>query len=568
MADGITIRAENLRLDGKKFSKAMNTELEALFVEAARAFLIATVRRIPIRTGFLRGAFTRLEDVVGAYQLGASKKPPSLSGKRGTGPATRPNRDAVVVARRLVRLRETQRRLLRRIKKIQLREAERRTTLNKKLSELQNRQGGFVHEKQLNAILRVNRAKAIRDRAHVQFFLEKAHENESKIGEAVRRYESKTKFTLRSKANDERSSKQLQILTIQQTRNEKFQSLVKLLKRRFFGFTNSRQQRVPGTMSKEIFDKRLARIREAVSKPTKLQEQLRRSLSGQGAKISERLKSKLKAYQLRLTKKYADRLEEARLRDDDETIKDINREIAHRVARAAKRIQSKKTNDPFIGLLQRQARAEAQMSAEAVDRLQHELQLSQGRLNVVARTTRGRIVGQNIPGKFNLESGESVKKIFNKSGHDRLEEFYYPVKGAPQSRILKTPRSGRKFATPAEFIIQKVTKPQPSGLGLLKQLAGILGPTGRTVDPAIQAAIRDVNDTVSFYQFNFTVDISYLAINDIRKLWGAWDAGVNAFNQVIINGAARRLPQLADFMLVETRRLSSTSRSKQVSGRA
>jgi hypothetical protein len=576
MADGITIRAQNFRFEGKNFSKAMNRELEALFVEAARAFLIAAVRRIQIRTGFLRGAFTRLEDVVGAYQIGASKRAPTFSGHKGAGPASRPNRDLAVVSRRLARLRENQRKILIKLRTLHRREAERRAVLNRKITALEEKQKGFVHEKQLAAILRVNRDKALRERNTARFLLRQGQENEKKIDEAVRRFEARVKVSLNSKAVDERNATRLKLAEHQQRRNERFQRDLKALKRAYFGSLNKTPGkfagRTPGTIGRDEFTRRLSKLRDEHARPTKTQDSLREKLSSQSRSNSKKLKSRLQAYKKKLQRKYADRLEEARLTGDHESITKIAEEVEKKIERAKRRIKrglsgTKTGADRLLATLQRQAREHASMSAAALDQLQLRLEENDGRLNVVARTTRGRIVGQNVPGKFNLRGTERVKKIFNQPGGDKLQEYYYPVVGAPQARVLKTPRSGRKFATPAEFIIQKITKPQPAGLGLLKQLTGILGNTGRAIDPAIQAAVKDVADTVSFYQFNFAVDIRYLAINDVREAWFAWEAAMKAFNQVIVNGAARRLPNLSDFMLVETRRLSTTSRSIQVSGR-
>jgi hypothetical protein len=576
MADGITIRAQNFRFDGKNFNKVMDRELGALFTEAARAFLIAAVRRIPIRTGFLRGAFTRLEDVVGAYQIGASKKEPSFLGAKGKGPGTRPNRDVAVVARRLTRLRETQRRTLKQIKQLQNREAGRRRILNKKISELQNAQGGIVHEKQLAAILRENRAAALIDRNKARFLLKQGKLNAEKISDSARRFEAKYEVKLNTRASDERNMIRLRLLDHQQTRNDAFQRGIKRLRKAYFGGVDRTPgkfgQRIPGTISRDEFDRRLKKLREDLKSPTKLQQQLRERLTRQPSTNSAKLKTRLAEYTQRLREKYAERLSEAQAHGDQETIERIALRVQKKLARAKRKISRKLAGsenvtgaDKLLGELQRQARHRATLSEEQIDALDHQLDIAQGRLNVVARTTRGRIVGQNIPGKFNLRGSERVKTIFNKAGTARFEEFYYPVKGAPQARILKTPRSGRKFSTPAQYIISKVTKKPQASLGLLRQLAGIMHQTGRSVLPEVDAAIKDIGETISYYQFNFAVDISYLAVNDAKQAWLAWDAAVKEFNRVITSQTLKRLPSLDQFMLVETRRLSPTSSSTTVS---
>lgn len=59
--------------DGKAYSKAFNRAVEALFREAGRKFLQAALPSIPFRTGFVKGAFTVLEEALGGT-YGANTK--------------------------------------------------------------------------------------------------------------------------------------------------------------------------------------------------------------------------------------------------------------------------------------------------------------------------------------------------------------------------------------------------------------------------------------------------------------------------------------------------------------
>lgn len=53
-----------IRIDKDKFTKDLQDRAKRLMKEAAIAFLIASTQRIPIRTGFLRGAFSNLEEAL------------------------------------------------------------------------------------------------------------------------------------------------------------------------------------------------------------------------------------------------------------------------------------------------------------------------------------------------------------------------------------------------------------------------------------------------------------------------------------------------------------------------
>lgn len=93
---GFSVRASLVELDGAKFIQAVKDACREALIKAARKFLLAALPRIPIFTGFARGAFGPLEDVVGRFTAGGAKTGPSINGKlkghtkASTGIATRP----------------------------------------------------------------------------------------------------------------------------------------------------------------------------------------------------------------------------------------------------------------------------------------------------------------------------------------------------------------------------------------------------------------------------------------------------------------------------------------------
>jgi hypothetical protein len=63
-----------INTDIGRYTKAAEQSAKQLIRLAAREWLVAAVRRIPIRTGFLRGAFTPLEQLVGHVQFDSEGK--------------------------------------------------------------------------------------------------------------------------------------------------------------------------------------------------------------------------------------------------------------------------------------------------------------------------------------------------------------------------------------------------------------------------------------------------------------------------------------------------------------
>lgn len=71
---GFSVRASLVELDSTKFVKAVKDACRQALLKAARKFLLAALPRVPIFTGFARGAFGNLEDVVGRFTPGGGGK--------------------------------------------------------------------------------------------------------------------------------------------------------------------------------------------------------------------------------------------------------------------------------------------------------------------------------------------------------------------------------------------------------------------------------------------------------------------------------------------------------------
>lgn len=59
-------------LDAGRFSKALDQEIQRQMRMAARAFVAAAIRAIPVRTGFVRGAFRNVEEAIGVNVAGST----------------------------------------------------------------------------------------------------------------------------------------------------------------------------------------------------------------------------------------------------------------------------------------------------------------------------------------------------------------------------------------------------------------------------------------------------------------------------------------------------------------
>ena len=53
------------QFDKDKYMKAVTDELRQVFIKAGQKFLLAAIPRIPVWTGFARGAFRNAEDLFG-----------------------------------------------------------------------------------------------------------------------------------------------------------------------------------------------------------------------------------------------------------------------------------------------------------------------------------------------------------------------------------------------------------------------------------------------------------------------------------------------------------------------
>ena len=65
---GFFAKIDTINIDFPKFTKAMERDCKKLLRLGAQRWLITVLGRIPVRTGFLAGAFTPLEDLVGVVQ--------------------------------------------------------------------------------------------------------------------------------------------------------------------------------------------------------------------------------------------------------------------------------------------------------------------------------------------------------------------------------------------------------------------------------------------------------------------------------------------------------------------
>lgn len=88
---GFTVRASLLELDGKAFTDAIKKSCREALIKAARKFLVAALPRVPVYTGFARGAFGTLEDAVGRFQAGGASAPRIDTKKKGATKATNPS---------------------------------------------------------------------------------------------------------------------------------------------------------------------------------------------------------------------------------------------------------------------------------------------------------------------------------------------------------------------------------------------------------------------------------------------------------------------------------------------
>jgi hypothetical protein len=79
----ITISAYTEVIDVDAFLKEFKQNLVKIMMKGAQQFLLEAIPRIPIRTGFARGAFRNLEDVAGAVSAGGGTA--KIRGDRGGG---------------------------------------------------------------------------------------------------------------------------------------------------------------------------------------------------------------------------------------------------------------------------------------------------------------------------------------------------------------------------------------------------------------------------------------------------------------------------------------------------
>lgn len=68
-------RFHNIKIDRRRWTKAMNKEMEQLFREAMREFLIAVITKVPVYTGMSRGTLRPLGEFANNYTIPIEPNP-------------------------------------------------------------------------------------------------------------------------------------------------------------------------------------------------------------------------------------------------------------------------------------------------------------------------------------------------------------------------------------------------------------------------------------------------------------------------------------------------------------
>lgn len=584
----ISIRSEIPRIDGKSLAAAMDKELYQLYVEAARAFLVATVRRIPVRTGFLRGAFSTLEDVIGQFEATANKTVVPVSKRgRGTGIGSRPGRNVISQARKLVRARRTQNKLLqeiRNLKQIEKQRAQAFYDSRKEVSERVNEIQGSAAKKatlaeRFNAIGDAKvRAEALADRRLRRRLIRDATKNEENINKLVEQLEKRLNSKLVNRYGDHRNQLRLRLEKLSERRERTLFRVLKNLDNKYLGKvtivktpTGKLRTRTAPTITGEDYKKRLKKLRQRFFQRSKAQKIAQVRLQNLNKKVLGKINpqrlQKIRTNYFKHFQERADELEQANELKIEISERAIQRQALVAANRHVKREAFNQSGSPVVALAQYQLATERRKRAEARGtRIKETMQLAaKGRkepaLNFVTRVKgvdgRIRIVGQNVPGKFNLHEGDVARgKPF------RLVEFYYPNVGTRTGRIQKGPRSGRLFSTAPSRIITRIQDAPRPNAALFQQLVGALKATGKAVPSDVLAASQDFKNVTTQYIFEFSVNIRYLPVNDLRLAWGAWNAGILAFNQYITANLLRRIPKIQDYMLTEVQTLNGKSNQR------
>jgi len=76
-------------LDAGRYSKALDLEIQRQMRMAARAFVAAAVRAIPVRTGFVRGAFRNIEEAIGVNIAGSTSSAKIVKKAMASGKMTK-----------------------------------------------------------------------------------------------------------------------------------------------------------------------------------------------------------------------------------------------------------------------------------------------------------------------------------------------------------------------------------------------------------------------------------------------------------------------------------------------
>lgn len=576
MSLSISIRADVGKFETERFTKAMDKAMQDLFVGAAREFLINAVSRIKVRTGFLRGAFSTLEDAVGNFEL-TGAKPRTIVGKRkGKGVGSRPNQDLESIASKLLSARERQNRLLKRISKLRGREEARYLkNIQRQLDEQAKENSRdktikvSLQEKALDAQKKENRRnKVLRERQQRAKLLRSASINQAQINKLLDDFERKAKLTKTSKIGEKKRQLRLRVEIAKQKREQAFFRSFRALNDLRNGYVTTKfvgGKSVSGTYTFKKSKRRvkiLAKIDEAEYKRrykqlqttfnsknrrlVNLEKQLQdltieaskainpKRLKKLKAQILKRIKRENKGKRLAGEKKNSRRrLNERSLAK--ELIKIINRKA-----------QRKEAGNAIFSLIKKKKELQ-DLRRQTLQRPRLNLRDEEGnlRLNTVTRIKGGKIRGQQRSGKFDLREGEQA------TGNPfRLVEYYYPNLGRI-GRVLKTPKSGRQFATAPSKIITVTKVNNPKNAQLFQQLASARRAAGLKVGKDVLKAAGALDSVPNQYTFNYSVNIRYLAINETREFWYAWTNATRAFNNYLVRNTLAKLPKLEDYTLVD-----------------
>lgn len=516
-----SIKAEVLRFKGNEWSSKMDEQMTKLIKEAARRFLVAAIRRIPVRTGFLRGAFTTLEDVVGALSLASTQGKVTRKGNI----LTEEQNKIIAKGKKLFKLRKIQQKRLEQIRLLRKAEENRSVEIAnihqkhlERLAEFAGKavkhgpnKGRLVADVLTEQDFRQLRVLAVNERRARLGLLEKFERDTRQLRKVHRQLEEKLDGALSKSLNERRATLIAKIERAHIKNELKFFNRLKNINRQNIDFDVKERLINQARERLKVRTGRLDRLKTLQDAFGKRVEKLKRTLN-------KRLDRKLARLQARVKSFKPSEATLKRLKLDRARVEKFIRRSVKAGSFAKGRIIKEKE-----AVLRTLLEAQTKHSFNELQRLhniENRFHESEG-LNLVPRVSRGK-----TPKPEELT---------------HLRE-YYTHYGA--HHVLKTPRSGRIFSTPSALIF---TKKQVPSHGAFTQLRGI-------------SKASNINFNIpTEYAFNFNVLIRYLAINDIKHGWLAWQSGILAFRQYLIANALQAIPSLLDFMVKDRLTLTGTT---------